>query len=92
MPDTYNTQTNPGLGQVDKQGVLSPALGSLNFFQRKVGSVLLKVNLDDQGNTKLPHIKRSDKMIAQLSNCKTTHASRLPWCLESRARASSLCP
>ena len=52
MLDTYDTQTNPRLGQVDKQRVLSPALGSLNFLQSKVGSVLLKVNLNDQGNAK----------------------------------------
>lgn len=47
----YHSHANPGLGQVDQQRVLRPALGSLDLLECEVGAVLLEVNLDDQGDT-----------------------------------------
>lgn len=52
--DPYHSHADPGLGQVDQQRVLGPALGSLNLLEREVGAVLLKVNLDNQCDTVFP--------------------------------------
>lgn len=49
---TYNSHSNPGLGNVNEQRVLRPALGILDFFDGKIRAVLLEVNLDNQGDTR----------------------------------------
>lgn len=51
MNSTYNSHSNPGLGDVYEQRVLRPALGSLDFFDGEIGAVLLEVDLDNQGDT-----------------------------------------
>jgi hypothetical protein len=48
---TYNSQANPRLGDIDKQRILSPALSSLDLLKGEIGPVLLKVDLDDKGDT-----------------------------------------
>lgn len=87
--DAYNSQPNPRLSNVDQEGVLCPALGSLNLLQGEIGAVLLEVNLNDQGNTITPAASALRVCVAHLQQW-STHASRLPWCLDSSARASSL--
>jgi hypothetical protein len=53
LASTYNSQANPRLGNVDQQRILTPALGSLNFLKGEIGPVLLEVDLDDEGDTKI---------------------------------------
>lgn len=49
--ETYDSQTDPRFGQVDKQRVLRPALRCLDFLQSEIGTILLEVNLDNESHT-----------------------------------------
>lgn len=87
---TYNSQADPRLGQVNKQRVLGPALGGLDLLKREVGAVLLEMDLNDQGNTSKSNVRVLPRKMRLRPDF--THASRLPWCLDSSASASSLRP
>lgn len=47
---TYSSQANPRFGEVNQQVVLGPSSRGLGLLDGKVCSVLLEVDLDDDGN------------------------------------------
>lgn len=47
---SYLAHANPRFGEVDKQAILGPSSGSGDFLEGEVGSVLLEVDLGNQGN------------------------------------------
>ena len=45
-----DAHADPGFGDVDKEGVLGPGAGGLDFFEGEVGAILGEVEVCDKGD------------------------------------------